>query len=136
MCGPLCWPWANKKPAEEKILAGHTCPRPFSYLFYVASKPAGSNDHGIDVVIRSARLPVKAPVGVDRRSEQHFSAKWEPVRRRKCDNAKTSHREASMPPTNGTQGHGTKGILPDHRIAELAKSGGIRPAREFAPDQI
>src|SRR3954464_3686829 len=30
----------------------------------------------------------------------------------------------------------TKGILPDHRIAELAKSGGIRPAREFAPDQI
>src|SRR3954466_16181285 len=30
----------------------------------------------------------------------------------------------------------TKGILPDHRIAELAKSGGIRPARDFAPDQI
>ena len=30
----------------------------------------------------------------------------------------------------------TKGILPDHMIAELAKSGGIRPAREFAPDQI
>ena len=29
-----------------------------------------------------------------------------------------------------------KGILPDHMIAELAKSGGIRPAREFAPDQI
>src|SRR6185503_8925578 len=29
-----------------------------------------------------------------------------------------------------------KGILPDHRIAELAKSGGIRPARKFAPDQI
>jgi dCTP deaminase len=41
-----------------------------------------------------------------------------------------------VPPTNGTQGHGTKGILPDHRIAELAKAGGIRPAREFAPDQI
>jgi dCTP deaminase len=30
----------------------------------------------------------------------------------------------------------TKGILPDHMIAELAKSGGIRPVREFAPDQI
>src|SRR5690242_16337803 len=30
----------------------------------------------------------------------------------------------------------TKGILPDHMIAELVKSGGIRPAREFAPDQI
>src|SRR5215213_3979288 len=30
----------------------------------------------------------------------------------------------------------TKGILPDHRIAELAASGGIRPTREFAPDQI
>src|SRR3954468_8490859 len=58
---PLCWPWANKKPAEEKFLAGHTCPRPFSYLFYVASKPAGSNDHEIDVVIRLHRLPVKAP---------------------------------------------------------------------------
>jgi len=56
--------WANKKPAEEKILAGHTCPRPFSYLFYVASKPAGSNDHEIDVVIRSDRLPVKTAVGV------------------------------------------------------------------------
>jgi len=41
-----------------------------------------------------------------------------------------------VPPTNGTQGHGTKGILPDHRIAELAKAGGIHPAREFAPDQI
>src|ERR1051325_3175867 len=30
----------------------------------------------------------------------------------------------------------TKGILPDHMIAELAKAGGIRPARDFAPDQI
>ena len=36
-----------------------------------------------------------------------------------------------MPPTNGT-----KGILPDHMIAELAKSGGIHPVREFASDQI
>ena len=35
-----------------------------------------------------------------------------------------------------TRADGTKGILPDHMIAELAKSGGIRPAREFAPDQI
>src|ERR1051325_11059697 len=30
----------------------------------------------------------------------------------------------------------TKGILPDHMIAELAKSGGIRPAVDFAPYQI
>ena len=30
----------------------------------------------------------------------------------------------------------TKGILPDRMIAELAKSGGIIPAREFASDQI
>jgi dCTP deaminase len=30
----------------------------------------------------------------------------------------------------------TKGILPDHMILELANSGGIRPARPFAPDQI
>src|SRR3954447_24875367 len=30
----------------------------------------------------------------------------------------------------------TKGILPDHMISELANSGGIRPARPFAPDQI
>jgi dCTP deaminase len=36
-----------------------------------------------------------------------------------------------VPPTNGT-----KGILPDHMIAELAKGGGIRPVRDFAPDQI
>ena len=41
-----------------------------------------------------------------------------------------------MPSTNGTNADGTKGILPDHMIAELAKSGGIRPARDFAPDQI
>src|SRR3954462_15963390 len=59
--GPLCRLWANKKPAEEKILAGHTCPRPFSYLFYVASKPADSHDHEIDVVKGLHRLPVKAP---------------------------------------------------------------------------
>jgi dCTP deaminase len=32
--------------------------------------------------------------------------------------------------------NGTKGILPDHMIAELAKRGGIRPARDFAADQI
>jgi dCTP deaminase len=29
-----------------------------------------------------------------------------------------------------------KGILPDHMISELAAGGGIRPARDFAPDQI
>jgi dCTP deaminase len=30
----------------------------------------------------------------------------------------------------------TKGILPDHMIAELAERGGIRPVRPFADDQI
>jgi dCTP deaminase len=30
----------------------------------------------------------------------------------------------------------TRGILPDHMIAELAASGGIRPVRAFADDQI
>src|SRR5260221_13157044 len=64
---PPCRPVGPTKNRPERILAGHTCPRPFSYLFYVASKPAGSNDHGIDGVILSDRLPVKAPVGVDRR---------------------------------------------------------------------
>src|SRR4051812_38673743 len=56
---------ANKKPGRNNR-AGLTHPRPFSSLFYVASKPAGSNDHEIHVVIRAARLPVKAPVGLDR----------------------------------------------------------------------
>jgi dCTP deaminase len=32
--------------------------------------------------------------------------------------------------------HANKGILPDRMIAALAASGGIRPARDFAPDQI
>jgi dCTP deaminase len=32
--------------------------------------------------------------------------------------------------------HETRGILPDHMIAELAKAGGIRPVRDFAADQI
>src|SRR5437763_8473251 len=59
-CAGLSVGLGPTKNRPEKILAGHTCPRPFSYLFYVASKPAGSNDHEIDVVIRSARLPVKA----------------------------------------------------------------------------
>ena len=58
-------------------------------------------------------LPVKAPVGLDRRSPS-------------C----RSERRSCRRPT------ATKGILPDHMIAELAKSGGIRPARDFAPDQI
>src|SRR4051794_16579608 len=34
------------------------------------------------------------------------------------------------------QAMATKGILPDHMIAELAAAGGIRPVRDFAPDQI
>ena len=69
------------------------------------------------MVIRSDRLPVKAPVGLDRGSAASGTRskrveRWRP---------------AAM---------ATKGILPDHMIAELAKSGGIRPARDFAPDQI
>src|SRR5688572_12485759 len=53
---------ANKKPAGKKSLAGHTCPRPFSKLFYVACKPAGSNDHVINLIMRGACLPVKSPI--------------------------------------------------------------------------
>src|SRR5882724_7544653 len=34
------------------------------------------------------------------------------------------------------QAMATRGILPDHMIAELAVAGGIRPVRDFAPDQI
>src|SRR5882724_3870001 len=34
------------------------------------------------------------------------------------------------------QAMATRGILPDHMIAELAAAGGIRPVRDFAPDQI
>jgi hypothetical protein len=55
---------AKQNPAGRKILkAGLTHPRPFSYLFYVASKPAGSNDHGIKLLLRAASLFVKKPVG-------------------------------------------------------------------------
>ena len=36
-----------------------------------------------------------------------------------------------MPPTDAT-----RGILPDHMIAELANRGEIRPERQFAPGQI
>src|SRR3954469_9528817 len=43
---------------------------------------------------------------------------------------------ASRLPKNEDARMTTKGILPDHMIAELAKSGGIRPVREFAPDQV
>ena len=39
--GAVMAPPANKKPAGEKISAGFTRPRPFSYLFNVAaSRPA------------------------------------------------------------------------------------------------
>ena len=41
-----------------------------------------------------------------------------------------------MAQTIASQAMATKGILPDNMIAELANSGGIRPVREFAPDQI
>jgi dCTP deaminase len=41
-----------------------------------------------------------------------------------------------VPPAHGTKASGAMGILPDHMIAELAKGGGIRPVREFTPDQI
>jgi hypothetical protein len=34
-------------------------PRPFSNLFYVASKPAGSKDHDEDLSYRARRMAVK-----------------------------------------------------------------------------
>src|SRR5580658_9601306 len=58
---------AKQKPGrEENPQAGLTHPRPFSYLFYVASKPTGSNDHGITGLIRRTRLCVKPRVRLDR----------------------------------------------------------------------
>src|ERR1700685_1281069 len=58
---------AKQKPGrEENPRAGLTHPRPFSYLFYVASKPTGSNDHGITGLIRRAHLCVKPSVRLDR----------------------------------------------------------------------
>src|ERR1700686_5645492 len=56
----------TKPGREENPQAGLTHPRPFSYLFYVASKPAGSNDHGISRLIRRGRLCVKPGIGLDR----------------------------------------------------------------------
>jgi hypothetical protein len=47
-----------------------------------------------------------------------------------------SHDEAIVPSTDPTKASGTTGILPDHMISELAQRGGIRPARDFAADQI
>ena len=41
-----------------------------------------------------------------------------------------------MPPSSPSSATGEKGILPDGMIAALAKSGGIRPAYAFQPDQI
>src|SRR5687767_1819157 len=43
---------------------------------------------------------------------------------------------ASVSPSTRPSASSEKGILPDGMIAALAKSGGIRPAYEFAPDQI
>src|SRR5271170_3165080 len=98
---------ANKKPGqEENPRAGHTCPRPFSNLFYVACKPAGSNDHGIAAFIRRTRLCVKPGIGLI----------WWPV-------------TLSFAPSD-------QGILPDRMIAALAEQGGIRALYPFAPDQI
>ena len=54
--------------------AGLTRPRPFSKLFYVACKPAGSNDHGIKRLIRCARLSVKPGIGLDRCSSNFAAA--------------------------------------------------------------
>src|SRR5437868_5508953 len=54
-----------------------------------------------------------------------------------CTDFPSRHLKGYLVPASGEEaGMTTKGILPDHMIAELAKSGGIRPARAFAPDQI
>src|ERR1043165_2884481 len=54
-----------------------------------------------------------------------------------CTDFPSRYLKGYLVPASGEEaGMTTKGILPDHRIAELAKSGGIRPARDFAPDQI
>jgi hypothetical protein len=64
----------TKPGREENPQAGLTHPRPFSYLFYVASKPTGSNDHGISRLIRRGRLCVKPGIGLDR--SRYFRSLW------------------------------------------------------------
>src|SRR5277367_909835 len=88
----------TKPGREENPQAGLTHPRPFSYLFYVASKPTGSNDHGIKPLIRRERLCVKPGIGLDRC--RHFARCGDRV-------------PLSFSPTD-------EGILPDRMIAELA----------------
>jgi dCTP deaminase len=106
---------AKQKPGREEIpKAGLTHPRPFSYLFYVASKPAGSNDHGISRLIRRARLCVKPGIGLDRVDDFGRCGDRVPL---------------SFAPTD-------EGILPDRMIAALAADGGIRAHYPFAPGQI
>src|SRR5712671_4097704 len=108
----MCGPPRPTKNRPEKILAGHMCPRPFSYLFYVASKPAGSNDHEIDVVIRLHRLPVKAPVGLDRRSIAFPGevGTGSPQEMRQCKRRRTKRR-ACRPPT-GPKAAGQRASCP------------------------
>ena len=56
-------PFTNKKPARTNVSAGTRVPGLFSNLFYVVSKAAGSNHHGIKYVICGLCLSVKAVVG-------------------------------------------------------------------------
>src|SRR6266851_3001359 len=107
---------AKQKPGrEENPQAGLTHSRPFSYLFYVASKPTGSNDHGIKRLIRRGRLCVKPGIGLDR-CRSYMARRGDRV-------------PLSFSPTD-------EGILPDRMIAELAADGGIRAHYPFAPGQI
>jgi hypothetical protein len=63
--GQKRWPNKTKPGREENPQAGLTHPRPFSYLFYVASKPAGSNDHGISLSIPLIDIGVNGMIGYD-----------------------------------------------------------------------
>ena len=40
------------KNPGRKIRAGHTCPRPFSELFYVAASRPAQIDHGSNLLLR------------------------------------------------------------------------------------
>jgi dCTP deaminase len=105
---------AKQKPGREEIpQAGLTRPRPFSKLFYVACKPAGSNDHGINRLIRRDHLCVKPAIGLDRGGSINRGGRV----------------SLSFAPSDN-------GILPDRMIAALAEAGGIRPLYPFAVDQI
>ena len=116
----------TKPGQEENPRAGHTRPRPFSNLFYVACKPAGSNDHGIKRFIRRARLCVKPAVGLDR----GWSCRVPPSEARTINSDKECDLVAlSFAPSD-------QGILPDRMIAALERDGAIVTRYPFAADQI